>query len=422
MTTTLNQQAAPKKRTFKDLPGFDISANDMLSIIDAPCMIIKRGNVQFKVLEMLTLTLVGDNLSALGVDYNTGQVISRGVVHKANGDMVASVPATHISTLFRNMKGEETVNVRCDQERNRLIIRTGKNAYNIPLCMDAIPVVVESDLTAKYSITFPANMLHRTLQRVMHSAGKNDVRHYMNGVFLSLDKNVFNAVATDGHRMSVMTEDVLFTDEPQEDITSPVAPVSLSGTSSGVILPIEVCPILMKLLAANKGSFRMDYSESYLTFNLGDVTVVSNLINGRYPDWRRVAGVVKHNTEKFSVNALVLREALSRALPLINAGAVNKNSNSTGVFVFKSNALMIKSPSQNLIECKEVLDIEKVAGEQEDKIEIGMNCEYLLRSLNSLVSHSGEEADITFALKDTLTGMEIGFGDDCCDIIMPVRF
>ncbi|MER3364842.1 hypothetical protein ABQD47_09480 [Providencia rettgeri] len=72
MTTTLNQQAAPKKRTFKDLPGFDISANDMLRIIDAPCMIIKRGNVQFKVLEMLTLTLVGDNLSALGVDYNTG--------------------------------------------------------------------------------------------------------------------------------------------------------------------------------------------------------------------------------------------------------------------------------------------------------------------------------------------------------------
>ncbi|MEY0665558.1 DNA polymerase III subunit beta [Providencia rettgeri] len=316
MTTTLNQQAAPKKRTFKDLPGFDISANDMLRIIDAPCMIIKRGNVQFKVLEMLTLTLVGDNLSALGVDYNTGQVISRGVVHKANGDMVASVPATHISTLFRNMKGEETVNVRCDQDRNRLIIRTGKNAYNIPLCMDTIPVVDESDLTAKYSITFPANMLHRTLQRVMHSAGKNDVRHYMNGVFLSLDKNTFNAVATDGHRMSVMTQDVLFTNEPQEEIVTPVAPASLSGTSSGVILPIEVCPILMKLLGANQGNFRIDYSESYLTFNLGDVTLVSNLINGSYPDWHRVAGVVKHNTEKFSINALVLRDALSRALPL----------------------------------------------------------------------------------------------------------
>lgn len=422
MTTTLNQQPAQKKRTFKDLPGFDISAIDMLSIIDAPCMIIKRGNVLFKVLEMLTLTLEGDHLSALGIDYNTGQVISRGVVQKSNGDMVASVPATHISTLFRNMKGEETVNVRCDQERHRLIIRTGKNSYNIPLCLEHIPVVDESDLIPKFSVTFPANMLNRTLQRVMHSSGKNDVRQYMNGVFLSLDKNTFNAVATDGHRMSVMTEDVLFTNDIPEEITAPVAPASLSGTTSGVILPIDVCPILMKLLAVNKGNFRMDYSESHLTFNLGKVTVVSNLVDGRYPDWRRVAGVAKHNTEKFRINSLALRDALSRALPLINAGSINKNGNSTGVMVFKNDALMIKSPSSNLIECKEVLDIEKLEGDQDDKIEIGLNCEYLLRSLNSLIAHSGEDSDIIFGLKDTLTGIEIGFGEECLDIIMPVRF
>ena len=416
------QAKAPKKRTINDLPGFDISASDMLRIIDAPCMMIKRGQVQFKVLEMLTLTLKGTELSALGIDFNTGQVISRGEVGKANGDMVASIPASQIYTLIRNMKDEDAINFRCDRERNRLVVRTGKNSYNIPLCNDEPPVVNASELAPLYSVTFPAEFLHRVIQRVFHSAAKNDVRFYMNGIYLSLDNGQFHAVATDGHRMAVISEDVVFTDDIPDEISQPVAPSRLRNESAGVILPGDVCPVIQKLLSTRKESLRIDYSERHLTFNLGKITVVSNLVNGRYPDWRRVANTASNNTEVFKINAEALRTALSRALPLITAGAPSSQPSSTGVISFKSNALMIQSPKVNSIECKEVLDIEKVAGDLSSKIEIGINCDYLLKSLNSLASHQGnDDAEITISLLNSATAVEVSMSENCRDIIMPIR-
>lgn len=65
----------PKTRrlSFKELPGFDISADELLKIIEMPCMVIRRSPAM-KVLEMITLRLRGDCLSVLGMDLNSAQI------------------------------------------------------------------------------------------------------------------------------------------------------------------------------------------------------------------------------------------------------------------------------------------------------------------------------------------------------------
>ncbi|MGV4192417.1 DNA polymerase III subunit beta [Citrobacter freundii] len=411
-------QPKARRLSFKELPGFDISAEALLKIIEMPCMVIRRSPAM-KVLEMITLRLRGDCLSALGIDLNSAQITSKGTVSGGNGDMDVSVPATQLFSLIRNMRGEDEINVRFHAAKNHLVIRTDKNSYNIPVCLDHIPEIQAETLEHNYSVYFPTQMLSQIIKRVSHAAAQNDVRFYMNGVYLGIDNGQFIAVATDGHRMAVSFHDIDFSDDVGDEIQSPTAPTSISNTNAGVILPNGVFPVLHKILSGSQGQFKIDYSNRNLTFTLGSHTVISNLVDGRYPDWKRVASTVAKNTELFKVDPSELTTALKRATPLLKEGSPNNTS--VCVMSFKDNALQLKSPGSNAISCKEVMDIAKEAGEPETIVDIGMNADYLLESLASLgaCSEEGEAAQI--ALRDTTTGILISVNKNNYDIIMPVR-
>lgn len=75
-------QPKARRLSFKELPWFDISAEALLKIIEMPCMVIRRSPAM-KVLEMITLRLRGDCLSALGIDLNSAQITSKGTVSGA---------------------------------------------------------------------------------------------------------------------------------------------------------------------------------------------------------------------------------------------------------------------------------------------------------------------------------------------------
>lgn len=157
----------PKTRrlSFKELPGFDISADALLKIIEMPCMVIRRSPAM-KVLEMITLRLRGDCLSALGIDLNSAQITSKGTVSAVNGDMDVSVPSTQLFSLIRNMRGEDEINVRFHAAKNHLVIRTDKNSYNIPVCLDHIPEIQVETLEHNYSVYFPTQR-RRTMSDII---------------------------------------------------------------------------------------------------------------------------------------------------------------------------------------------------------------------------------------------------------------
>lgn len=94
-------------------------------------------------------------------------------------------------------------------------------------------------------------MLSQIIKRVSHAAAQNDVRFYMNGVYLGIDNGQFIAVATDGHRMAVSSHDIDFSDDVGDEIQSPTAPTSISNTNAGVILPNGVFPVLHKILSGS---------------------------------------------------------------------------------------------------------------------------------------------------------------------------
>ncbi|HGJ4476508.1 TPA: DNA polymerase III subunit beta [Salmonella enterica subsp. diarizonae] len=408
-----------RDESVNDLPGFDITAEDFLRIIEIPCMIIRR-TTKMKSLEMLTLRLKGNTLYATGIDLNSAQVISHGEISVVHGDMEASVPAVQINSLIHNMRSEGLISVRCHPVKNQLIVCTGKNIYNIPLCLDPVPEITPGLLRCNYSVHLSAQMLSHIIKRVSHAAASNDVRYYMNGVCLCIEHGQFIAVATNGHRMAVSAYGIVYTDTLPADTDEPAAPRLLENRTVGVILPRSVCPVLHKILGCSKGHFSIDYSDHNLIFNLGNHTVISNLIDGHYPDWRRVTCAIQKNKVRFRINAERLYSALKRASPLLKGGAVNNAG--TCIMAFHENTLIIKSPEANSVICREIMDIIKEEGMINNVLEVGINADYLLESLASLTECIKADGAVLIGLDNTATGIiSVIINDNHCDFIMPVR-
>ncbi|MBQ0600891.1 hypothetical protein J7S78_13920 [Klebsiella oxytoca] len=424
MTTVTKEQdkvstAKKKKLTIKDMPGFDISSTDMSAIIDPACMIVKKSGNIFQALEMITLTLVGNELSVLAVDIDTAQVLSRGKVALSCGDMKASIPALQLSNLMRSMKSVDNIRFRYDSDESKLIVKASKSTYKLPVFVGDIPVIEEELLKPEFNMSFPQEMLYQNVQRILHCAARNDVRYYMNGIYLNILDNSLFMVATDGHRMATTKNTILIKDKPEEGLNAPLSSVDMKGQDVGVILPIGVCPIMQKILKGQKGDVRMEFCSHNVIFHFDTIRMVCNLVDGKYPRWAQITRGVKQASKTFTANLLDLRESMSRAINLLTSGSASKESPGKCNLSFRSNEIVISSPENNSVDCEEIVSATLVEGEQEECL-IGINGHYLLDAINGMLTYDAENAKVEIKIKDSTSGIYFKYGDTL-DVIMPLR-
>lgn len=113
------------------------------------------------------------------------------------------------------------------------------------------------------------------LARVAPAISREETRYYLNGVFLEIHRGgvqpFLDLTATDGHRLHHTRL------EPEDVHEAPGAP--LTG-----ILPRR----LVELLATAEGRVGLGLHAAGVTASGGFGLVVSRLIDGQYPDWRRI--------------------------------------------------------------------------------------------------------------------------------------
>lgn len=110
------------------------------------------------------------------------------------------------------------------------------------------------------------------LKFVSHAKAKNDVRYYLNAVHFEFKSGVLTMVATDGHRMA--WAEVQAPDMPD-------ATYLLNGADIDTLL---------KVFKANStGDIGLWDTEHRLEFRAAGQGVSCAKVDGRFPDWRRVA-------------------------------------------------------------------------------------------------------------------------------------
>jgi DNA polymerase-3 subunit beta len=269
------------------------------------------------------------------------------------GTFATTVAARKLADILRAMPAGQRVTLSA--QRNRLTLQGGPSRFTLQtLPADDFPSVPgATDLGAPFAV--PRAVLKGLLDDVAFAMAAHDIRYFLNGVLFVADAGTLTLVATDGNRLALARAAVPGLDARHE-----------------LILPRKTVGELQRLLrdeAATDAPVMLRVGAAQARFEIDGIEFVSKLIEGRFPDWRRVIPVGHR-----------LRVALGRAplLAGLQRAAILTSERFRGArLTLAPGLLRIAASNAEHEEAVEEIDIDHDG----DGLEIGLNITYVTEML-----------------------------------------
>ncbi|KLU17932.1 DNA polymerase III subunit beta, partial [Proteus mirabilis] len=208
-----------------------------------------------------------------------------------------TVPARKFFDIWRGLPEGAEISVELDGDR--LLVRSGRSRFSLST-LPASDFPNLDDWQSEVEFTLPQATLKRLIESTQFSMAHQDVRYYLNGMLFETENTELRTVATDGHRLAVCSMDI---------------GQSLPGHS--VIVPRKGVIELMRLLdGGGESSLQLQIGSNNIRAHVGDFIFTSKLVDGRFPDYRRV--LPKNPTKTVTAGCDILKQAFSRAAILSN--------------------------------------------------------------------------------------------------------
>lgn len=282
-------------------------------------------------------------------------------------ELVTTIPLKKVVNIFRSIDAEYCV-LRDKGEQIEIV--AGKSRFKLnTLPANEYPSIVINGEEKRFN--FPSTELKRILMTVQHAMGKNDVRLFLNGVYLDGKDGLLRAVATDGHRMAVA--------ETECDWVG------------NIILPrFGVLELIKALTDVNE--IAIVVTESHAKFLIGNKQITLTLLDGSYPNYQRIIPAAS----KYHVTS-----AIADLHNAINRVAIMAHPNTNGIqFTISREKLIVESGAFNGEEASEDISAESDC----DQLVIGLNSHYLIDVLNKLELRDCvielEDCDRSIVIKD----------------------
>lgn len=303
-----------------------------------------------------------------------------------------TIPAKTLVEYVSLLPNEARVD--CELENNEFVLRSGKQKTKIKgMLASEFPAVPDTEKVSE--LVFSSDNLKQALQRVLVSVSHSEVRPELQGVLMQTNTEeqlrVFLA-STDSYRLTEVRADLL----------------QQASTAVRVIIPQRAAQEIARLLPNTHESVTLSLGDGQCSCVIGDVQIVSRLLDGNYPDYRQI--IPKNWITQVLVNVAELQKGV-RAASLFTTQGVNAVS----VEIRPSEEIMhISSTSSQLGE--HAADI-AVEGAGED-VRIILNHRYLLDGLNTT---NGEKVSLKIVSGESPCILVPEKSDDYLYIIMPIR-
>ena len=175
--------------------------------------------------------------------------------------------------ILRKISSNSELNFDLKTE-NKLSLKSDNADFNL-LCLptDNFPSFADNFLGQEIEINNQKFL--KLLNKTRISISNDDTRHYLNGVFIHLTeaqgRNFLTGVATDSHRLSSSSLEI----------------TNISDFTS-IILPRKTVYQLCSLLTESSEKLSMQISENKIKFTLGKMKLISKVIDGKFPDYKKV--------------------------------------------------------------------------------------------------------------------------------------
>lgn len=297
-----------------------------------------------------------------------------------------TISAKKLQEILRSLPDNSIVSL--DDQENRLLVKANKSRFSLQtLPAQDFPILTEQ-LTGAEKVEIEQGVLLRLLSSVQYAMAQQDIRYYLNGVLLVIDGTTIKLIATDGHRLAFISEELEESHKKQE-----------------IILSRKTVNELLKLLADSEEKIQLELAEKQVRISINDVILTSKVIDGKFPDYNRV---IPNHTNHLTLDRLTILQALQRA-------AILSNEKFRGVrLLLTEKTLRVISSNSEQEEAEEEIET-NYSGVP---LDIGFNVNYLLDGINNIGTQN-----ITLSFGDQSSSLLITIPEktNYKYVVMPMR-
>ena len=364
---------------------FTVNREQILKPLQAVSGAVERKHT-LPILANILMQVTDGSLTMVGTDL---EVELCATLSLADPDLVPgaiTVPAKKLVDICRTLPDGAAIQI--SQQDDRLIIKSGRSRFTLSTLPDTeFPQIEES--TSSLNFTTTQKQLRRLIELSQFSMANQDVRYYLNGMLFEIANGTLTAVATDGHRLALSRIPV---PDLQEDFQC--------------IVPRKGILELMRLLEQDESAVTVQLSDNHIRAGIGDYLFTSKLVDGRFPDYRRV--LPRGGNKLVEGEKEILKHAFSRV-------AILSNEKFRGVRLQLSNGeLKISANNPEQEEAEEAIAVDY----QGDELEVGFNVSYILDVLNTI---DGDGVRFTLSDANSSGLIENSKDDSALYVVMPMR-
>lgn len=361
----------------------------LLKPLQAVANIVERRHT-LPILSNVLLEAKGGVLSFLATDLEIQLSANTPLIGTAS-DFSVTVAARKMVDICRTLA--EGAQITLESAESKLNVKSGRSKFSLQtLPEEDFPRITQaSDVLAR--VILPQGRLRQLLNQVQYAMAQQDIRYYLNGLLLAVEPQSIKLVATDGHRLSfAMTK---------------VAPQALESTETlETIIPRKTVVELAKLLGEGEDEIAIEVGTNQIRFIFNAMTLVSKVIDGKFPDYTRV--IPNHYHKHVTLDRPALQQALQRA-------AILSNEKFRGVrVILAGKSLTVMSANSDQEEAQEELEVDYSG----DALDIGFNVSYLLDVLSHLI-----DAQVTLSFGEASSSclLSVPGADNFQYVVMPMR-
>ncbi len=275
-----------------------------------------------------------------------------------------TVPAKLLQGISASLKGGSSIELAL--EENQLSVKSGRYSGSLETLPPEDFPRLDPDNGAE-GVVLKSAMLSKMLAETHFAMAQSDPRYYLNGMLMEIGENGLRLVATDGHRLSC----------------SETADSRAAEARKGIV-PRNSINALRPLLPHSE-EVELALGDNQVQFRLGDQQMTSKLIEGRYPEYRRV--IPERQEKPLVANRTALETALSRvALVARESRGVRDQRIPLVSVVVKENSVGISTEGGQGAQAQDELE----ARYHGPEVKVGFNAIYLSDVLRSLQSDEVE--------------------------------
>ncbi|MCI0619221.1 DNA polymerase III subunit beta [bacterium] len=340
-----------------------IRREDIIQNLQSTVSVIEKRQT-IPILSNILVKADDNSLSMIGTDLEIQ--LSTRMQAEVNRVGQTTFSARKFFDICRNLPENAVLTI--ELRENVLHIQSGRTRFRLgTLSPDNFPMF--SADSYKVDLEIGIQKFLKLLQSTSFCMAIQDVRYYLNGLLLEVDRLRIGTVGSNGHRLAMYNDNL---DQPTD-------------VRAQFIIPRKGVVELLRLLDGNNQStLRIRASESNVEFSFNETVFLSKLIDGKFPDFKGAL------SQAISYNFVIKTNELKNALTRVAILSHEKFRKIT--LKFSTDSLLIQTDSIEQEHADEEIDIDYKG----DQYEVSMNVSYLLEAITN-IHH--ETVNISFTEK-----------------------